>query len=46
MYNMINTVNTAVCYAWKLTVNPEFLSQEKKSVYLILYLYEMMMFSC
>ena len=43
MYNMINTVNTA---AWKLTVNPEFLSQEKKSVYLILYLYEMMMFSC
>ena len=29
MYNMINTINTAVCYITKLlTVNPEFSSQK------------------
>ena len=44
MYNMINTINTAVCYITKLlTVNPEFSSQGKIyfSISLILCLYEM-----
>ena len=39
IYNMINRINTAVCYIGKLLrINPESSSQGKK----ILYLYEMM----
>ena len=44
MYNVINIMNTAVCYVQKLLrVNPEFSAQGKNfSISLILYLYEMM----
>ena len=37
MYNMINIINTAVCYITKLlTVNPEFSSQGKTIIFLFL----------
>ena len=48
MYNMINIIiNTVMLYMKVGEYNPELLSQEKKcfSISLILYLYEMMVFT-
>ena len=45
MYNVINIINTAVCYVWKLLRKSTLrvlTTQKFFSVSLILYLYEMM----
>ena len=42
MYSMINKINTAECYVWKLKVNSECSSQKNFfPISLKLYLYEM-----